>query len=434
MPSPVFEICKERIRPYYLRWLYFRLFPEVLRSHFPGSLNTNLYKLKGTRTIEPVPVGGDAAFDVLFLPMTDWHIRIQRSQHLASGLATNGHRCFYLNPHLGRELPGVPVPFRTRAFISPLQSRIFELHAGLDSEPICHRRLLHAREERAIVDVWRRLFSAFKVRRAVQIVSLPTWASVSEAIRDEFGFPVVYDCHDYLGGFEQMARPVVERETEFLRSADLTLFSSEWLASNVGGHRDPDRTLILRNGVDFPHFESAFRQERPVGRRTIGYVGSLNHWLEVNAIRCAACRYPEWRFVLFGRAEHDSVRQLEQIPNVEFGGEIPYSEVPARLASFDVGLIPFLKTPLTLATNPIKLYEYFSAGLPVVSTRLPEVESFRDLVYLADTPDDFACQVGRAANEQDTNLRIRRREIAQCESWAARTQALTDAIRRLLVR
>ena len=43
-----------------------------------------------------------------------------------------------------------------------------------------------------------------------------------------------------------------------------------------------------------------------------------------------------------------------------------------------------------------------------------------DLVYLASTPDDFARQVGLALEENDPARRIRRREVARRESWAAR--------------
>lgn len=91
----------------------------------------------------------------------------------------------------------------------------------------------------------------------------------------------------------------------------------------------------------------------------------------------------------------------------------------------------FLVNDLTLATNPIKLYEYFSVGLPVVSTRLPEVELFGDLVYLADSPGGFSEMSSNAMREQDESLRERRIRTARQESWHARAELLLERIRLL---
>jgi hypothetical protein len=103
--------------------------------------------------------------------------------------------------------------------------------------------------------------------------------------------------------------------------------------------------------------------------------------------------------------------------------------LPDFLAQCDAAMIPFLRTDLTMATNPIKLYEYFSQGLPVVSTRLPEVELYGDLVYLADGPREFSAQVARAVGENDAARRERRMAIAQQESWTARAQQLLACVR-----
>ena len=62
-------------------------------------------------------------------------------------------------------------------------------------------------------------------------------------------------------------------------------------------------------------------------------------------------------------------------PNVHFLGQKPYSELPAYCKAFDVALMPFKLNELTLNANPLKVREYLAAGLPVISTPVPEVES-----------------------------------------------------------
>lgn len=80
-------------------------------------------------------------------------------------------------------------------------------------------------------------------------------------------------------------------------------------------------------------------------------------------------------------------------------GERPYQELPFYLHSFDVCLLPFQRIPLTLATNPVKVYEYLCAGKEVVCTDLPEVSQFGTLVHKAADHDAFIAAI-RASLEQ----------------------------------
>ena len=107
---------------------------------------------------------------------------------------------------------------------------------------------------------------------------------------------------------------------------------------------------------------------------------------------------------------------------MEFTGELPYEQLPHELAGFEAAMIPFRVSDLTRATNPLKLYEYFAQGKPVVSTGLPEVERYGDLVYIARDVSDFARQIGYATAENDPDLRARRLRVAREETWEARVK------------
>ena len=98
--------------------------------------------------------------------------------------------------------------------------------------------------------------------------------------------------------------------------------------------------------------------------------------------------------------------------------------LPALLANFDAALIPFRINALTAATNPIKLYEYFAFGLPVVSLPLAELEPFGGLVYTAATPEAFARQVRAAVQERSPGLCQERQAIAARETWDHRAALL----------
>ena len=360
--------------------------------------------------------------------MTDWHGRLQRTQHLASTLAARGHDCYYFNPHLGRQYDKLysrdPSPR-----VAELRVRLAELHVRLPTEPVYHHRLLAPGETQSIADALDPL-AARHGNSVVQVVSFPTWGPAALLLRERYGWPIIYDCHDLLEGFNNVAREIVDAEPAVLESADFVVFSSDYL-HKVYEHRvklRPGRVALLRNAVD-----ARFVADRgATDRKIAGYIGALQDWFDADAVRAAAMANRDALFRIVGRVERLPVRELASLPNVELAGEVPHERLPEILSGFTIGLIPFVVNELTRAANPIKMYEYFSAGLPVVSTRLPEVELYSDLVYIADSAQDFARQVSSALTEDDMGLRERRREVARGETWEQRADQLLKIAQTIL--
>jgi glycosyltransferase involved in cell wall biosynthesis len=412
---------KEAVRPYYLRWLYFPLRPRQRPQAFEACWQYPFQKVGESARL---PESSSGLPDLLIYPMTDWHTRIQRTQHLVRAFAGLGYRSIYLNPHLGREFETTPLLDKSHR-LAQLEDGIFELHVRLPREPVFHDRLLASDEEEIIVSAVRRILPVGAC--VIQVLSFPVWTGVARRFRQESAFPLVYDCHDLLSGFQNICGDMLTAEEELLREADLVLFSSQGLMDRF---RNVKKRLLVRNAVTAAEFAPAGSVRRE-GAPVAGYVGALDSWFDIEAVEQAARRHPQCRFILAGRVEFEPIKRLKAIPNVELAGEIPYSQVPELLGQFRVALIPFRLNPLTLMTNPIKLYEYFSCGLPVVSTPLPEAQTMGDLVYVGATPADFAEQVGRALEESDPSRHARRREIARRENWAERGRAISGVFREL---
>jgi glycosyltransferase involved in cell wall biosynthesis len=411
---PFLERCRELVRPYYLRAVYFPFFqgrpPEFSAAwRYP------------TSPLRAATVSGKApAF--LFLPMSDWHSRKQRSHHFASMLAARGHDCYFLNPHLGRHY-AAPYPFHSEPLAGALGPHLTELHVRLPREPVYHHRLLTHGEARRLAQALQPLAETHS-RGMAQIVSFPTWGETALLLRERYGWPIIYDCHDLLQGFRNVAKEIVAAESEPLKAADFVVFSSEFLRRAHASSRLPaEKVALLRNAVD-ARFLASPQAAAPGLQKTAGYVGALEDWFDVEALSAAARANPDALFRIIGRVENAGVRALQSLPNVNFEGEVPHERLPEVLAGFTVGLIPFLVNELTRAADPIKLYEYFSAGLPVVSSRLPEVERYAGLLYLSDSPPDFAARVTQALAENDSSLRARRRAAVESETWNARAEEL----------
>lgn len=415
-------IAKEWARPYYLKWVYSRL----LRDRYPAQF-TDCWRYP----TQPLDSGvgqwlessGELP-DVLFLPASDWHTRIQRTQHLATQLAQQGHRCFYLNPHLGREFSS-PYLTSSRRLVSRLLPNVFELHVHLSREPVYHHRRLTKAEIANVFSAIERMLKEAGSSSPVVIVSLPLWNEVAQLLKRRCGCRVIYDCHDLLAGFRNISQDMLEAESDLFALSDFVLFSARWLMDSKNSEHRAVRgkSMLLRNAVRAQDFDFIHRHDR-VGRRTVGYAGSLDFWFDVDIIRSAAERRPDWNFMLFGRVESSEIYELRKLANVRLMGEVPYSTLRYHFASIDVCVIPFRISPLTLATNPLKLYEYFACGHPVVSSPLPEVQEYGKLVYFASDAEEFIAQLEEAMEEDNPRTAVERRLVAERESWSARCISL----------
>src|SRR2546422_3047709 len=129
---------------------------------------------------------------------------------------------------------------------------------------------------------------------------------------------------------------------------------------------------------------------------------------------------PDYTFVLLGGLSDVDVSTLEALPNVRLLGLQPYETMPQYLYHFDACIIPFKINTITEATDPVKVYEYLSAGKPVVSVALPELSSYSEYLYIAKDKDDFVAQLDRAVMEDDDDMVARRISFASQQTWSER--------------
>jgi GT2 family glycosyltransferase len=161
----------------------------------------------------------------------------------------------------------------------------------------------------------------------------------------------------------------------------------------------------------------------------VGYFGAIADWLDLDLIAAVARLRPAYSFVLIGDVQERDVSQIEALPNVFLLGRKPYADIPSYLHGFDVCTIPFLLNDVTQATDPVKLYEYFSLGKPVVATDMPELSQCAGLLYIAHDADQFAAQIDAALAESGPHLAARRRDFAAANTWSSRVAAIDAALR-----
>jgi hypothetical protein len=163
-----------------------------------------------------------------------------------------------------------------------------------------------------------------------------------------------------------------------------------------------------------------------------GFVGGTwqydgAEWVDTALLAEIADRRPDWSLVLVGKSNVD-ISGLAAKPNVHVLGQVPFETLPGYCRGFDVGLIPFVINELTERANPLKLREYLSAGLPVISTPLPEVRRYEGLVKLATTADEWVDAIELSLSETGPEHVARRVEAMKKESWKARVDEMCALI------
>jgi len=198
--------------------------------------------------------------------------------------------------------------------------------------------------------------------------------------------------------------------TDTLNASDLVFANCEPLASAFQHCAPPIN--IVPNGaerfVDLPEREVP-EAIRGLPGPIIGYVGNLRDRIDWMLLTDVVQAMPEASFVFAGPAsDTPNARQIAEYPNVHMVGVVPYEELLGYLRAFDVGIVPHLRNQLTERMNPLKMYNYFAAGLPIVSSDVNNIEELGGYLEVATSGDQFVAALQRAvAREVDT----------QSDSW-----------------
>jgi glycosyltransferase involved in cell wall biosynthesis len=237
---------------------------------------------------------------------------------------------------------------------------------------------------------------------------------------------IVYDVMDDLASFSGAPAELRFRHQQALQEADIVFAGGRSLHASVTRHR-PDAHLFP-SGVEPEHY-AVVRPKRAAGARPVaGYVGVVDERLDLALLEGLAERLPSWEIRVVGPVVKIDPGTLPQRPNLVYTGPEPYARLPEVMAGFDVALMPFALNEATRSISPTKTLEYFAAGLPVVSTRVPDVVTdYGQVVSLADDPEGFAAACERARKEPVERRLEQLAPVLDRQRWdaiAERMQAL----------
>lgn len=196
---------------------------------------------------------------------------------------------------------------------------------------------------------------------------------------------------------------------------------------------------VIPNGVDPARFPAS-QFASPTGKErdnpfTIGFLGTLKPWHGLDVLMDAFARLhaktPDIRLLIVGDGpERKTIERAAarhgMSSSVQLTGAVAPEGVPDWLHRMDVGVAPYPASP-DFYFSPLKIHEYMAAALPVVTSRIGELERFVEdgvtgLLYPPDDSAAMADALQQLRGDPDLCLRLGmagRSKVLQNHGWDA---------------
>jgi teichuronic acid biosynthesis glycosyltransferase TuaH len=327
---------------------------------------------------------------IICLPTVDWQFLFHRPQQLMLHLARSGHPVHYRNVW---QIPGqAPQEVVPNLWV----------YQDFDKMP---KQLTN---------------------EAIYFAYFPAYATWIEENPHNF---LIYDCLDDDPAF-------AEHENLMLSRADFVVCVSRKLIQKQQGKHQ--HLLYLPCGVDVDHYATVnpviareMNRLRAGAEAVIGFSGAFfNGWVDMELVYFVARSRPKWRIIIVGDSYGWDFSGAPS--NIKYLGCKSYQDLPSYIRNFDIGWIPFLKNQFSNGADPIKLYEYIAAGLPVVSRELPFTEGLAaPIVFTYQNKEECLNVISKALNSQDFSAKLQRQTFAEQNSWDNRMSLLCSEIGKL---
>lgn len=268
---------------------------------------------------------------------------------------------------------------------------------------------------RLVVSLWRPRFAA-----ALDLV--PYDASCYH-IDDEYSFSSVECDTD-------------AREAALIQAVDQVFVTNSGLLEKKG--RLNPQSLIVPNGVEFAKYNTPCAEPkdlRPIPHPRAAQIGVVKKQVDLDTMLEVARRNPHWSFVFVGpqihRAEIGAVLDaMKARPNIYFLGEKSVTELPGYAQYMDARVLCYKIDDYTKYIYPLRLHESLATGVPCIGVHLPVLESFRSVVRLASSVDDWSAALAwaltpEAMAEPD---REARRDVARRHDWDRLVHQMAEAL------
>lgn len=382
---------------------------------------------------------------ICFAPSDWWGMNPSCTTHIMKRLAASDNKVLYINP-FSSDLLGVTKTKRRgfwQRFCRKLKSMTKWLKRAEENLYVFSPIFIPVQGKKSL-DKLNNLLLVWQIKLACRLAGIKNpllWienvraADLLDHLKGQAKIYHVSDlfCHD---GYVSNKDIQVNREKKVSAAADVIICVSKELYARK--KQDYQNVKYLPHGVDFEAFHAAAIENRvseivrDIPHPIAGYFGTLTGSNDIALWEYCASQMPDVSFVLAGRVTGGDYSKLLAMKNVYMPGFVPYEQVPALCASFDVCMLNWKMSPWIRSCNPLKMFEYMASGNPIVSVAIQEAEQYNEMISIASDQEAF-CRLLQWELTHDTPERSQKRiEIARQHDWRQKVSDLSDIIEETL--
>lgn len=374
---------------------------------------------------------------IVCLTTSSWDYLWQRHQELMMRFARAGNRVLYVEP-IGIRMPKWQDRYRVVARvrnrrsagvrgIRPVMDNLWVVDPFIN--PFQQIGFVHRRNVNSLTHQLQHAMA--QVGRGEQpiawtYVPTPLARAVIARLSPKL---TVYDCVDaYSENPKGVFSSYAASEQILSRQVDLVFATSPLLYERQRSLNP--HTYYMPPGVQYEIFaddtlpEPSALAKIPAPR--LAFFGGIDERVDLALLTRLAQDHPAWQFLLMGIVR-TNVAPLQKLANVHFLGYVPHSKLPAHLHHVDALLLPYVKTTFSQYIQPAKLFETLAVARPAVAIGLPSFQEYRNVMYVAQSSQEYERLIEDALNEKNTpGLVEHRRALARANTWEARFQQIND--------
>lgn len=375
-------------------------------------------------------------------------------QHLATHLASAGHKVIYVNPSLFNIIARYNLARRWRSYLTGKSSFPHAVVPDRKNLWVYQPVIFPFRKKSLIWNFNLNLIKSWIAPRLMRLARkirgdanspIVAWVYLPEMVPSIIHQPFdlfIYDCVDDVWEFplyksDAEAKRLLEiGEKILLQRADVIFATTTPLFQYL--YPQNPHTHLVPNVADAPFFAQAQNPNLEVPKDLeniphprIGFIGAVAEYkLDLSLIREVANRQPQWHWVLVGpiTEKDNSKSSLSNIANIHLLGHRLYGQLPAYIKGFDVCVIPYKMNKYITSCFPIKFFEYLASGKPTITTPIPALMEYRQLVPLARDASSFIRETKKLLRGDDPKARQARIALAFKNTWEKRMNNMLEII------
>jgi len=258
---------------------------------------------------------------------------------------------------------------------------------------------------------------------------------------------VLYDIVDYLKGIglsDESKKNFVQLEEKLLLRANLVTVNSKTLYQLYKIKRR--NIYVVPQGFRLNLFHNdAYKKKSNFSKKpVIGYIGGLNNRLDYSLLFSLIQNNFAYQFIFAGQIQNrdadahlqKNILHLFSYQNCTYVGNIPKTRIAAFLGQCGICIIPYdHRKSFNKYCYPMKLFEYFYMGKPVISTPIEELKRFPKFVHMGSTAKEWEKYVHILSSKKwPIAYRHEQRRIAIANSWERKIEKIINIIKSVDVK